>query len=297
MLNKRIFHKFFINFIIVIFLGSVLSACGTKQVVSPKLKARQEFEQKFAARFGKESANLIVKYDLFGLSNKKCIISDFYADAYNGKVSIDKYRNNLHKAYEKFMYLTENELEYNVYEKLVILSKRYNQFAGKVNLSPKNYVPKKRTLIQMLKSTVKFNKKFRSIPTIHPVKKFQVTSHFGMRIHPIKRKKKFHSGIDLVSHAGHIPIYASSDGKVVFAGKAGTFGNLIKINHGNNIHTYYAHLDKIYIKKGAVINAGQVIGEMGTTGRSNGLHLHYEIRIGDKAIDPFTFVKINNCGA
>lgn len=118
----------------------------------------------------------------------------------------------------------------------------------------------------------------------------RVTSGFGNRIHPVTRRKSFHSGIDIANSRG-TSILASRNGQVTFTGTKGTYGNLIIVNHGNGIETAYAHLSSINVRVGQSVTQGDVIGKMGTTGRSTGSHLHFEIRIGGSAVNPSQYMQ------
>ena len=94
-----------------------------------------------------------------------------------------------------------------------------------------------------------------------------------------------HTGID-IDNREKPPIYAVTDGTVEFAGWLGAYGNLIIVNHGNGVQTYYAHLEKFYVNKGAKVAKGVAIAKMGSTGRSTGPHLHFEVRRGGRPINP-----------
>jgi len=118
----------------------------------------------------------------------------------------------------------------------------------------------------------------------------RISSGFGNRIHPVTRRKSFHSGIDIANSRG-TSILASRNGKVTFAGYQGTYGNFIIVNHGNGIETAYAHLSSINVRVGQSVTQGDVIGKMGTTGRSTGNHLHFEIRIGGSAVNPTKYIQ------
>ena len=118
-----------------------------------------------------------------------------------------------------------------------------------------------------------------------PVKSaFRFTSGFG------PRWGRMHNGTDFAGAHG-TPIYSTADGIVVHAGRQSGYGNLIKIQHEFGIETRYAHLSKIRVKKGQRVSRGARIGDMGNTGRSTGTHLHYEVRIGGKAVNPMTYIK------
>jgi len=118
----------------------------------------------------------------------------------------------------------------------------------------------------------------------------RISSGFGNRIHPVTRRRSFHSGIDIANSRG-TSILASRNGKVTFAGYKGTYGNFIIVNHGNGIETAYAHLSSINVRVGQSVTQGDVIGKMGTTGRSTGNHLHFEIRIGGSAVNPSKYIQ------
>ena len=119
------------------------------------------------------------------------------------------------------------------------------------------------------------------------VQKFgnEISSHFGMRHHPISNTTKFHQGVDIKMTTG-TKISSPHAGKVIFAGKKGGYGNFIEIDHGKGITTAYAHLSKIDVKKGDFINENELIGKSGSTGRSTGPHLHFEVKKDGKAINP-----------
>lgn len=116
------------------------------------------------------------------------------------------------------------------------------------------------------------------------------TSGFGYRRDPKNGVTRAHNGIDLAGPRG-TPIESTADGVVVFAGRQSGFGNLIRIRHDFGFETLYAHLNKIHVKVGDRIARGEHIGDMGTTGRSTGVHLHYEVHLGGKPVNPLTYIK------
>ncbi len=120
----------------------------------------------------------------------------------------------------------------------------------------------------------------------------RLSSRFGNRIDPVtKRRNSFHKGIDISAPAG-TPVYAAESGVVVDAGyKKSGYGNLIVIKHGNDLATYYGHLSKIEISNGDKVTKGQLIGRVGSTGKSTGPHLHFEIRKGGQALNPEEYVR------
>ncbi|MEO6777423.1 MAG: peptidoglycan DD-metalloendopeptidase family protein [Kofleriaceae bacterium] len=118
------------------------------------------------------------------------------------------------------------------------------------------------------------------------------SSGYGSRIDPIQHKEIKHPGFDLAARTG-TPVGAAAAGTVVHAGPAGTYGNLVTIRHGNGVETRYAHLSATTVHVGDHVDAGQQVGNVGTTGYSTGPHLHFEIRKDGQAIDPAPFLPIN----
>ena len=130
-----------------------------------------------------------------------------------------------------------------------------------------------------------------AIPSVHPIREsIAFTSGYGVRSDPFRGSRAMHAGIDLAGPYG-TPIYATADGIV---GKAeynrGGYGNYIEINHGQGIQTRYGHLSRYIASAGQRVRRGQLIGYMGSTGRSTGSHLHYEVRINGAAVNPVPFI-------
>ena len=128
-----------------------------------------------------------------------------------------------------------------------------------------------------------------------PVDGARVTSKFGMRFHPVLHFMKLHGGIDFAAPIG-TPIYASGEAQIEFAGPKGPNGNFVKLKHTNGWETLYLHMNRFAdgIVEGAHVNQGQQIGEIGTTGRSTGPHLHYEVHINGEQVDPLEVPTDNN---
>lgn len=128
-----------------------------------------------------------------------------------------------------------------------------------------------------------------AIPSVQPVQHLTFTSNFGIRSDPFRGTAAMHSGVDIPGPVG-TPIYATADGVIAHAGRKGGYGNLIEVNHGKGIATRYAHLSKILVAGNTRVTRGQMIGLMGSTGRSTGPHLHYEVRIDGHAVNPVPFL-------
>jgi len=130
-----------------------------------------------------------------------------------------------------------------------------------------------------------------AVPSDKPVKTAAFTSGYGVRSDPFGRGATMHGGIDLAGPSG-TPIYATADGTVGRAGwNSGGYGNLVEVDHGRGIETRYGHLSQILVRPGQQVKRGQLIARMGSTGRSTGSHLHYEVRIEGRPVNPIPFMK------
>lgn len=127
-----------------------------------------------------------------------------------------------------------------------------------------------------------------ALPTFIPANG-KITSPFGIRKHPITHIRTEHKGVDIDADTG-APIKAAGSGKVVFAGYSYGYGNNVVIDHSNGFRTIYGHSSKLLVKTGDAVKKGQKIALVGSTGRSTGPHLHFEIRINNTAVDPTKYV-------
>jgi len=134
------------------------------------------------------------------------------------------------------------------------------------------------------------NQSLRMLPLARPIYGIEINSDFGARIDPLNRKLAFHSGIDFAAPQG-TPVHAPMAGTVLFAGWRGAFGRLIELDHGNGITSRYAHLRKIKVKVGETVEFRETIGTVGSSGRSTGPHLHYEVWVDGKVQNPINFLK------
>jgi murein DD-endopeptidase MepM/ murein hydrolase activator NlpD len=130
-----------------------------------------------------------------------------------------------------------------------------------------------------------------AVPVRKPViGEVDMSSPFGMRMDPFLGRPAIHTGIDLRGDIGE-PVRATATGRISIAGREGGYGNMVEINHGNGLATRYGHLSQIDVKVGQLVRIGEVIGRIGSTGRSTGPHLHYETRVNGEAIDPQKFLR------
>ena len=127
-------------------------------------------------------------------------------------------------------------------------------------------------------------------PLTSPVDYYNLTSKYGNRKDPFTKKPAWHQGVDLGAWPG-TRVRATAPGEVTYAGRKGGYGQFIVIDHGCGIETAYGHLKRIHVKKGQIVDYRNTIGEVGSTGRSTGPHVYYEIRIKGKPVDPYQFIK------
>ncbi len=130
----------------------------------------------------------------------------------------------------------------------------------------------------------------KRVPLVSPVDFYHQASPFGLRRDPFTKKKAMHYGVDLAGWGG-APVFATAPGKVVFAGRKGRYGKMVEIDHGYGIRTRYGHLRKVLVKRGQEVGHRHRIGLLGSTGRSTGPHVHYEVRFDGKPMNPAKFIK------
>lgn len=143
--------------------------------------------------------------------------------------------------------------------------------------------------------TMLMNRNLRAevMPAGRPVKHGWLSSYFGMRTDPFTGRRAFHSGLDFAGKMGS-DVVAVAAGVVTYAGKRSGYGNLVEINHGNGYSTRYGHNSKILVSVGQTIKKGQVIAKMGSTGRSTGPHVHFEVLINGHAVNPKKYIQASN---
>lgn len=165
------------------------------------------------------------------------------------------------------------------------LAKTLNNISARVNYQFASY----EEIEHLIKNQ---GEKLASIPAIQPVSNKdlnRIASGFGMRIDPVYGTPKMHKGLDFTAPQG-TPIYATGNGKVEIAGQTGDgYGNHVVINHGYGYETLYGHMVKVKVKAGQKVKRGEVIGWVGSTGKSTGPHCHYEVHINGQEVDPVYF--------
>lgn len=132
-----------------------------------------------------------------------------------------------------------------------------------------------------------------TLPNSSPVAAAYNSSSFGWRLDPFNGHKAFHEGLDFTAAAG-TPIYAAAGGIVTVAEQTPDYGKIVKIDHGSGLETRYAHASLLLVKAGERVEKGQIVAQVGSTGRSTGPHLHYEIRLNGNPLDPRKYLKASS---
>lgn len=151
-----------------------------------------------------------------------------------------------------------------------------------------------RALLSLMQNVDRLSLIYKTLeraPLSLPVEEFYISSTFGGRTDPFNGAPAFHSGVDLGSQKEKSPIFSTAPGKVSFAGRDGAYGLMVEIDHGNGFITRYGHLSKIMVRQGQRVALREEVGVMGSSGRSTGIHLHYEVRFNGTPINPVKVFK------
>jgi murein DD-endopeptidase MepM/ murein hydrolase activator NlpD len=166
-----------------------------------------------------------------------------------------------------------------------LLARKMHNFLHQLNTEARLEEVRQQELMHVIRSNQDL---WAATPSIWPVQGW-VSSPFGARTSPFTGKREFHKGLDISAPNG-TPIYAPAKGNVIFTGRDGGYGLSMMIDHGSGIKTRYAHLHSIAIKRGQKVTRGELIAYVGSTGRSTGPHLHYEVRLNGVPVNPMRYV-------
>jgi len=157
--------------------------------------------------------------------------------------------------------------------------------------SPALFDSKVKELDEALDLLDRMKSQARSLPISNPSPGHSVSSTFGVRPDPLLGSPAMHSGMDFRAPSGS-PVRVTADGTVISAGWNGGYGRMVEVQHANGFTTRYAHLSKIEVSEGQKLSAGDIVGKVGSSGRSTGPHLHYEVRRNGDALNPIRFIKV-----
>lgn len=161
----------------------------------------------------------------------------------------------------------------------------------RLDILMKQIVVQSKSLDKIVTLAKEKEKLLEAIPAIQPVENRdleRMASGYGMRMHPILKIRRMHTGMDFSAPRG-TPVFATGDATVEKASRGGGFGNLIILDHGFGYKTYYAHLDEFNVHRGEHVERGEIIGYVGSTGLSTGAHLHYEVHKDGRVVNPINF--------
>lgn len=282
---KRSKWDIFLNFLGFLFI-SVVFAIGLLTVSNVYFDSPKE------ARLKKENEELRLYYDMMekelGMINEMLtVLQDRDDNIYRVIFEADPIPSTIRQAgiggTERYKDLLEKGLKR---EDLILNNlKKVNQLKKQMYIQTKSYD-------DIFRLANDKEKMWACIPAIQPISNKELNrmaSGFGMRVHPIYKVRKLHTGCDFSAPRG-TPVYATGDGKVkLVRSDYGGYGKQIEIDHGYGYITKYAHLDKFNVKKGQSVKRGEIIGFVGNTGSSTAPHLHYEIIKDNKKVNPMNF--------
>ena len=175
----------------------------------------------------------------------------------------------------------EGELSFQDQTIISSMNKSLDRFKTEVTIQERSF----QELVEYLEDQKSL---LKSTPSVWPVKGW-LTSTFGYRSSPFTGRRELHQGLDIATRSG-TPIIAPADGLVVFAGREGGFGNMIIIDHGYGITTRYGHCSSLDVKLGQKIKRGDIVARVGSTGRSTGPHVHYEVAVNGVSVNPSRYI-------
>ncbi|MBX9766176.1 MAG: M23 family metallopeptidase, partial [Bdellovibrionales bacterium] len=186
------------------------------------------------------------------------------------------------------LFFEKPPLESNVGEVAREKMKSYGSLSIRIDRNLKETSLKEQSILGLIEILSSRQSLLRSTPSIVPTRGW-INSRFGYRVNPATGQAALHEGLDFHAAPG-TPIHASADGVVSFAGWDDTYGRLVTIDHGYGVMTRYAHSQQLYVVVGQKVRRGDVISTLGSTGRSTGPHLHYEVRVNDVPVDPENYI-------
>ena len=273
-INKNLSNQ--LNFLIEE-MEEITKAISDLGITKKSNQSRLQISQKISSQIKSEedlkTANQIIKNTISYLSKE---IED----------NILTINSTLNKVGIKPILQSKKIIDYKTYKKNNLIDKEINYSISEISSEIFSEIKYKLNYVKTVQNFIS------SLPIVAPIKGLRITSGYGVRKHPILKKKIMHHGIDFKgSHKS--PIQATASARVKFAGWSNSFGNLIILDHGNSITTVYAHLSERKVRTGQRVKKNDIIGLQGSTGRSTGEHLHYEVHYKGKSINPVKFLQIN----
>lgn len=243
--------------------------------------------------FNLTRSDLIVAYDLGRIDDSDCIYAQDLGLIINSQTYQDEYLNKFRKYFKSPSILRKEAISkvLRITNLLISLQKEHKILSNNEHQYVKGLREADLRKMDARFELSKLDRIIQYIPVMSPEYSVQISSHYGKRYHPVERCSKFHSGIDLHSKTA-APIFSSATGRVVFAGNMNGYGKVVEIEHGRGIKTRYAHLRHVSVRKGQNVSRGQLIGRQGKSGNVTNEHLHFEIWINNKHVNPYSFISL-----
>lgn len=303
-LTTHIMHNKVLITLIVMF---IMSGCSSNHSISKKLLYNIETEINNTHKI--EHGKTIAQYDLTNHKNTQCIHTPHYALVINDATHNRKFIKKIVPRCSQTNLLEQNAQNklHNLTNHLITIHKKYDILSRSEHRAISDLTKKKPILNSVFDALhekqgknhttnsnylVKLHKidhLSKHVPIFFPQYNAKLTSSFGMRKHPCSKVYKFHYGTDFVG-AKSTAIYSAADGNVLAVERREGYGNIISIDHGKGFVTRYAHLSKILVKQGNHVIKGQKIALQGATGKVSGEHLHFEIMLKGKHVNPMDFI-------
>ena len=269
-------------------LKEEITESSSKTIEDIQLNEQPEYELKLVSRTESTEEKEVVQE----LKEETTITYKYYEIAVQENV-VEKV--NTSKEAEELV--NEIKKENNSEEINLSIVEKYTQNDEEANTSDLEVAKEKvqetvKTAIQEIEQQKEEEERWNALPSIHGIKlavtpiEGTITSRYGVSS---SIRKSTHTGLDISAVTG-TDIKVVADGTVISAGYSGSYGYLVKVDHGNGVETWYAHTSKMYVKKGDTVKAGDVIAAVGSTGNSTGPHLHLEIRIDGKTVNPQNYL-------
>ncbi len=284
----------FKNILFLLLLCTLVQGCSTSGY---SVEAYKSIGVELKRHYKLSRSDLIVAYDLGRIDKTNCIYSADLGNIINDRRYKSKYISRFKAQYKSPLTLKKEAMRKIVRINKLLLELHHNHRI--LSSSKYHYIRRLAksdlTQVDLRKELATLDKIVSFIPIMIPIGSTEITSKYGNRLHPIKKREVFHCGLDMIAKNG-ANVYASANGLVVFAGKKPGYGNVVEIQHSKTLKTLYAHLAKISVKKGRTIARGKAVGVQGSTGATTGDHLHFEIWVNGRHVNPYDFVSSEcNC--
>lgn len=247
-------------------------------------------------------SSLFMFFSYFGLKNKVARLSEVEKINLKQKVELENLNSKIQFMETQLARLQNLDIKIREMVNLEVKTKGLN-FAGGISSQESDVPGKMLEKAEALEKELKLREKslselveyledrkslFMATPSIWPARGF-ITSEFGWRKDPLTGVTEFHEGVDISGYYGS-PVYAAAEGVVIEAGNDAGYGKVVVIDHGYGIVTRYGHLSRVYVSVGQKVKKGGVIGAIGSSGKSTGPHVHYEVRIDGVPVNPLKYL-------